>query len=408
MDQSRWATGSNPVPPEPPQSSYTADPDISQFAQTRQPDDLFDDDFTPIAEPVTQVIPPVAPRSSYPQSRGRGNGNGPRGRGGRGGGPTRGNDTRQPQQPTTSTPTFTSPSQPAATAPAPAPGTTAPAPPPTESTEPAPPPSTSASQPISSSNPNPPPVLGPRHLTGGLPKPKLTEDELSARLAAAKLNNAKREEAHRLAEADEASFQQREAQAREKRREEGAARRAMEGERERNRLRKLGARGGREWDEGKKEEDVVGGGGRGARRGVYGGVVGGVGAVPGSRRADDGAEGGEEDGGRDGGRGGFDRGRSRGRGRGRGGRGRGRGDFGGVDGSEDLRRSIQEANKSASFVETDFPALDGAKKTQTGPAEKISTFKNTDIMKSPKGDKGTWADQVEAGAAAAPEAASGA
>lgn len=70
-------------------------------------------------------------------------------------------------------------------------------------------------------------------------------------------------------------------------------------------------------------------------------------------------------------------------------------------------RSVQEANKPASFVETDFPALDGGKKVQKGPVEKISTLKNADIMKSPNGDKGTWADQVEAGAGAT-EAASGA
>ena len=72
-----------------------------------------------------------------------------------------------------------------------------------------------------------------------------------------------------------------------------------------------------------------------------------------------------------------------------------------MDGSADPRASIKESNKPASFMETDFPALEGAKKSETRPAEKIATIKNADIMKSPSGDKGTWADQVEAGAAAA-------
>ena len=238
--------------------------------------------------------------------------------------------------------------------------------------------------------------------TGGIQKPKLTEDELSARLEAAKLNNARREEAHRLAEADEASFQQREAKAREKRREEGAARRAMEGEREKNRLRKLGARGGREWDEGKEEEVA------GRRSDFRKGVNGGIGDV--GKRTDTGegfqirgnGEGADESGYRGSTRGGYGGGR-RGRGRGRGGRGRGRGDHGGGSaggrGSNTYAPTIETRNGTADLKEADFPALATAP-----PMEKISTLQNKDFLKSPTGEKGTWADQVEA---VAPRAGAG-
>lgn len=249
--------------------------------------------------------------------------------------------------------------------------------------------------------PSTPAARGNRLHTGGIQKPKLTEDELSARLEAAKLNNARREEAHRLAEADEASFQHREAQAREKRREEGVARKAMEGEREKNRLRKLGARGGREWDEGKKEEDFAEGRGGGLRRGMHGGVSGEQG-----RRTDGGSsrsmrDGDEEDGkqgDRDSPRGGgYEGRRGRGRGRGRGGRGGGRGDYGGDGGGNPSARNGNPNPPPARFAKEDFPALaQGASANST--REKISTLKNADILKSPVGGKGSWADQVEASA----------
>lgn len=150
-------------------------PTMDEFAQTRQPDDLFDDDFIPVTEPTDPPTQPLrAPRSKAPQKQ---------------------DPQKQPtrQSAPDSTPTD-SPNAPTSLEQAPKP---------------------------------PPAVRGDRSATGGVNKPKLTEDELSEKLAAAKLNNAKREEAHRLAEADEASFQRREAQASQKRREEGAARRAM-------------------------------------------------------------------------------------------------------------------------------------------------------------------------------------
>ena len=209
---------------------------------------------------------------------------------------------------------------------------------------------------------------GNRLPTGGIQKPKLTEEELSAKLAAAKLNNAKREEAHRVAEADAASFQRREELAREKRKEEGVARRVMEGEREKNRQRKLAGRGGREWDEGKEEvQDKESGRGSNFRRGMHGGVGPRGGSGRGGFGYQNSGEGNviEE---------GEGRGRGRGRNRGRG--GRGRGDTG----------DAKTGGKAASFVAEDFPALE-PKKTET-PA------KGEENVKSPVEEKGSWAEQM--------------
>ncbi|KAH1363592.1 hypothetical protein KXW98_008998 [Aspergillus fumigatus] len=120
-----------------------------------------------------------------------------------------------------------------------------------------------------------PAVRGDRSATGGVKKPKLTEEELTRRIAAAKENAAKKAAAYARAEADQASFLEREKIAEEKRRQERQNRRAMDSERERNRLRKLEALGGREWDATKREEDYNPRGGRGQfRRGMHGGVSG--------------------------------------------------------------------------------------------------------------------------------------
>lgn len=289
---------------------------MDEFAQTRQPDDLFDDDFTPISEPVPSPIePPRGPRSKAPQRQ------------------------YPPKQP----------SRPAALDPAPADSPDAPLPP-EQTAKPT------------------PAVRGDRSATGGINKPKLTEDELSEKLAAAKLNNAKREEAHRLAEADEASFQKREAQASQKRREEGAARRAMDQEREKNRLRKLAVKGGREWDEGKEEQDTRSERGSQFRRGAHGSVAS-QGRGGGHKDYENGETVSRE----------YGQSRGRGRGsdgergrRGRGGRGgRGRGGFEkGNDDPPNIQRN------------EDFPSLPSSQP----PAEPLA---------SPTGEKQSWADQVE-------------
>lgn len=189
---------------------------MDEFAQTRQPDNLFDDDFTPIS--VERAVQEAAPRRTHTLGR---NSN-----------PSSSN-SRPMAKPADSEDVSKTPNT--------EPGSRA--------------------------------VRGDRSATGGITKPKLTEEELSARLEAVKLNNARREAAHRLAEADEASFQKQEAQEIQKRKELGVAREAMEKEREKNRLRKLGAQAGREWDEGKEDEPIRSPGESQYRRGVYGSIA---------------------------------------------------------------------------------------------------------------------------------------
>ena len=203
-------------------------------------------------------------------------------------------------------------------------------------------------------------VRGDRSATGGINKPKLTETELSARLEAAKLNNARREEAHRLAEADEASFQKREAQASQKRKEEGVAKRAMEAEREKNRLRKLGARAGREWDEGKEDEHIGSRTESRYRRGVHGGIA----YTDESQQHKNGDDAprdqdytGREYFGQRGARGRGERSRGeRGRG-GRGGRGRGGGGYEGGRVPQNNPSSSTRTIAPNLATETDFPSL---------------------------------------------------
>lgn len=285
---------------------------MDEFAQTRELDNLFDDDFTPLIETTGQR---PRPQDHQPQPRPRGSNSQPE--------PTPNNALVSEDQTTANTTTTTSNEQ------------------------------NTASRPISA-------VRGDRSATGGINKPKLTETELSARLAAVKLNNARREEAHRLAEADEASFQEREAQASQKRREEGVARKAMEGEREKNRMRKLSARGGREWDEGKEEHDSSSPRASHYRRGAHGGVTSGG-------RNNDGYED-DRQGNRDRdreemGRGFNSRGGGRGRGdRYRGERGSGRGGYRGrgshhADEREPQARSFHHSTAPGPNNETEFPAL---------------------------------------------------
>ena len=336
---------------------------MDEFAQTRGADDLFDDDFTPIAEPEAQMFDP---QPQLPQRGGR-NAPAPRGRGHR----APPNTSQLRPTATKFTSTTAQPPQPENDASSPKE--------PEYSVIPAqqPPPSQQPKTPTA--------VRGDRTATGGIAKPKLTEEELSAKLAAAKLNNAKRAEAHRLAEADEASFQQREAQAQQKRKEEGAARRAMNMEREKNRLRKLGQQAGREWDEGKEEQ--VASQGPQYRRGAHGGVAydGGSGRGRGGRDV-------FQDGGHDqdfqerrggyGPRGGRRRGDRGDRGdRGRG--GRGRGEYG----------SSHIAPQTAPDPEADFPALPTAPKKEQSPQAQPSS--TTDQPLSPATGGGSWADEVQ-------------
>ncbi|KAL8681790.1 MAG: hypothetical protein Q9186_002105 [Xanthomendoza sp. 1 TL-2023] len=331
---------------------------MDEFAQTRAPDDLFDDDFTPVDETELIIQQEFVPNPA-PQPR--------RGRSDRPKGPGRvrpvqqqkhGPSTQQP--PASAEDLVTSTNENATAEQDPAPKT-------------------------------PSAVRGDRSATGGNAKPKLTEEELSAKLAAAKLNNARREEAHRLAEADEASFQQREAQASQRRQEEGRARRLMDQEREKNRLRKLGAQSGREWDEG-KEEQAVDPRRSGYRRGAHGGASGYQSL--GDRATDPQLDGDTFSGGSEysprGGRGRGDRGR----GRGRGARGRAR--------YENSAAGFEIVKPPAPNVETDFPALPPAAPPRSKPITLTSQAKGEQQpqvevpeFQAPAGGGQSWADEVE-------------
>lgn len=316
---------------------------MDEFAQTRAPDDLFDDDFTPLDAPISRPYEPSEPGETLPSTPGE----------------------RAPQSQFNPEAQEFTQQEPR---------------PPSQSATDAPQASTDSNHSLPSAPPPPiqprsTAVRGDRHLTGGLAKPKLTEEELSAKLAAAKLNSAKRAEAHRVAEADEADFQAREARVQVRRQEEGKARRVMDMEREKNRIRKLGAKGGREWDEGKEEAQQQQERGGGYRRGANGGV--GRGGRYGELFQDKPME--ETYDPRD-----YEydfRGRGRGgRGRGRGGRGRG--------GFQPPPPKIEQRRPDP---ERDFPALPPSSKPQDQPS--VPPDKIKDSLKSNAGEP-SWADQV--------------
>lgn len=215
------------------------------------------------------------------------------------------------------------------------------------------------------------------------------------------IKNRSLAEAHARAEADRQSSEKREQQAVVRRREERVDRQQMMGERERNRQRKLGARGGREWDVEKEEEEVEGGarGRGGGMRGAHGGVVGSRGDLGDGRFVrveDEQGQGQAQDGFEI--RGNADQGRGRGRGgRGRGGRGRGDGERGGAQ---------QRQQRQAPPTADDFPELPAKALQVEGAAEaKVSTLSEPTNKKdlkidalglaSPGGEKKSWADQVE-------------
>merc|ERR1712093_404359 len=202
-----------------------------------------------------------------------------------------------------------------------------------------PPPHTSSNTPLatenSSSNNNTRThaVRGDRSATGGPAHKKLTEEELTEKMAKMAILNKQKAEKHRLTEADQAAFQHREKELAKERREKAIAEkkneRVMEMERAKNRERKMKAQGGREWDSEKVESDIVDGRGKGRSsefvRGGHGGVIRGGGLAGSRYSVDDGEEGQDTQNSR--GRGGFEiRGRGRG---GRGGRGGGGGGRGG-------------------------------------------------------------------------------
>ncbi|PYH93031.1 hypothetical protein BO71DRAFT_356084 [Aspergillus ellipticus CBS 707.79] len=385
-------------------------PDMDEFAQTRGGDDLFDDEIIPVPaveqqpQPEVQADPaPVVekdvqpartdtpPRSRGGEKRGRGRG---RGRGRRGSHSSgRRGDGLVKNKPVDSPPEHEEKSAEASS----------PATPPEgdqngkeDATE------ANAKQAAGAEGPRVPAVRGDRSATGGLKKPKLTEEELSRRIAAARENSAKIAAAHARAEADQASFLEREKVAEEKRRQERQNRRVMDNERERNRQRKLDALNGREWDAEKKEETYNPRGGRGGfRRGMHGGVSGYARRDFDSPPAADSQTGEEQL--NDGPRPHY----ARGRGRGGGGRGRGghrgpRGDAGHFDDASD--QQVPGGSKPAAPApeinnEATFPALPGSDKKEKdkGKAAPAPT-PLPDLLKSDPLSPVTgasWAEQVE-------------
>ncbi|KAE8368645.1 hypothetical protein BDV27DRAFT_36784 [Aspergillus caelatus] len=377
-------------------------PAMDEFAQTRGGDDLFDDEIVPVAaEPEvppevqaleenvaslsleTETPPPrteTPPRSRGGERRGRGRGKGRGGRQGsqnpasrRGDGGSRAksaaDDAAQNEK---------SHEEPAKVVSA-------------EATEQAKKEdATSDSKPSAEANgPRVPAVRGDRSATGGIKKPKLTEEELSQRIAAAKENAARKAAAHARAEADQASFLEREKVAEEKRRQERQNRRVMDNERERNRQRKLQALGGREWDSQKQEEDYNPRGGRGGfRRGMHGGVSGYVRRDFGDSQPDEETNNHHQN---------STRGRGRG---GRGGRGRGRGprsDIPPSEGAANEPSSTEQKPAPAPVIdnEAEFPSLPGGSKKES-TVDNDSSAAKLDAVLSPISASGaTWAEQVE-------------
>ncbi|KAK7508923.1 uncharacterized protein IWZ02DRAFT_437965 [Phyllosticta citriasiana] len=319
-----------PAPAADAPAVYSLDPMADEFAQTREDDDLFDDDFTPVAEPVVEVDltpvpvvdddvtdspsdvataspvnlgdnteahhhasgpvdavprpPPTGPsagargaRDGGFRGRGRGNHRGARG-GARGGAPTGGPGGLAGSRFAPSAPANGAENKEkevvqgsgSAEVQGEQQGTT-------DGQEGEK--KDAAGKAVRKEGA----VRGDRSATGGIKKERLTEEQLAARMSAIKLKNESLIAAHARAEADLAQYQKREAEAAAKAAQRAKAerqnRQVMMGERERNRMRKLNAVNGREWDLDK--EEGFGGterGARGARRGAHGGVVGSRGA----------------------------------------------------------------------------------------------------------------------------------
>ncbi|KAL4929045.1 uncharacterized protein BDV17DRAFT_262639 [Aspergillus undulatus] len=392
-------------------------PGLDEFAQTRGADDLFDDEITPVSAEEQQVVVEIEPQApsqpepqpdnqsgtetkveeavtpavsreaeltpsqSPPRSRGgerRGRGRGRGGRGGRGG---RDSVSKRSDGAKNKAEEGVTESE-APEAEENGAETTA------QKTE------ELGQEDPSAEAPRVPAVRGDRSATGGVKKPKLTEEELSQRIAAARENAAKKAAAHARAEADQASFEEREKVAEKKRREERAARRVMDNEREKNRLRKLEALNGREWDAEKPEEQFNARGG-GYRWGMHGGVSGYTRQAKGlqdSRWADESPTPEKDDCQPQ------ERGRGRGRG-GRGGRGRGGHRASGEKPSDTPSQEKAAPPTPAISNETELPSLPGGEKKEKeatiNDSKPNSSLDDESKPYSPISGA-TWADQVEA------------
>lgn len=379
---------------------------MDEFAQSREDDDLFADEFEPISDPVTVIeeakssVPPQTQERTFtnpavghnsasninvrqdhgeqPEHNERRN-HGERqehsdrreqgerrGRGGRAG--FRGKDYNGLGLSRYATSSDVPPAQPATDS-TPASDIAPPQAPtaPLQHTTPAAEPSASARTPA---------VRGDRSATGGPAHKKLTEEELSAKMEKMKVINAEKAERHRLSEADQAAYQHREKELAKERREKAVAEkkneRVMEMERAKNRERKMNAQGGREWDSEKVESDIVDGQGRGRSseyvRGGHGGVIRGRGGLADSRFS--GPEEAEETEYQSRGRGGIQN--------------RGRGPRGGRGGRGGKPATVPSAE--------DFPSLPTPAKAPVSAGIEVKA----EALKSPTGEKGPhdWAEEM--------------
>ena len=374
---------------------------MDAFAQTRGADDLFDDDFTPIAQPEADAQQPVstpsqpAPAAAAPtHTNARGSGRGVRGSG-RGRGRAGAVVNSVPHVPQRTEPQTTSGAEITAT-------------------------ETDAA---AAKQDKPSAVRGDRSGTGGVKKDRLTADQLAERMRTMSLKNAALQAAHERAQQDEAAFSAREEAAAVRRKEERQNRLQMNGERERNRQRKLQAVGGREWDAEKKEEEYAPDEKRGARRGAHGAVVGSIS----SRHTPD--EGSADVSGppRRGAHGDRERGRGRGRGRGGAGARGGRPDNDAQQHGQP--RPTQSPPKASDFpdlpastapidssevkapAKLDFPIKpkdknkppetqddgvpEGEKKSSLDKFKEANDKLGFSPLSIPGGEKKSWADQVE-------------
>lgn len=379
---------------------------MEDFSQSRGDDDLFDDEIIPIdpsqVETVTVTVPaqdislenaPKGPSNNNIHRghglRGRGRGRGAYGRGNNELMNSRFAPKTQPPPPQLVSQSVSQPQIPAEDATPDAtqqdvPPTIQPQAPTTDEDA-----TTQLTEPSQTNVPatpsRPPAVRGDRTATGGVKKPKLTEDELTAKLAAAKQRSQNVSAAHARAEADAAAHQEREKVAQAKRVKDAVARKAMDTEREKNRARKMAGALGREWDE-QKDPEEFSTRGRGRGNGFSRGARGADRRDPTFEDVDVDLRQYEWH---------DDRGKGRGRSRGVRGRGRGRGDYGGRgDHRSGNGAQLQQPNVSA---EADFPALpERSKPTDDAAlsAQQSRTKATSDVL-SPTDGGGTWADQVE-------------
>jgi hypothetical protein len=373
---------------------------MDEFAQSREDDDLFADEFEPLPVPTTTMEPPIEtpkpvergpvrqtgpnePRGGYRNNRGQ---DARRARGGRGGGGVNHNGLAQsryaPQNDSKPAPTAAPVVAPVVETPAAVPEKNV-----AESQEPTrqSPPATENTTPHIPTQPASTRILavrGDRSATGGPAHKKLTEEELTAKLEKMAILNAEKSAKHRAQEADQAAFQHREKELAKERREklveEKKNKSQMEAERAKNRLRKIQAQGVREWDSEKVEDDIVDS--RRARtseyvRGGHGGVMRGRGGLGGSRYAE--ADDAPEESQNFRGRGGFE---IRGRGS-RGGRGGGRG--GNSGGPQPIP------------TDTDFPSLPApSKPIEPKKEETPNTASASKALPMMEKSGEAWADEM--------------